>query len=96
LATKAVSLVAVLTLTLGFAACTKTLNTDSIEPQIEQAVEKRGIQVKSVECPGDVDAKKGDAFDCKVTTDSGRTSNVKVTQTNDEGNVLFDPRSVRP
>ena len=42
----------------------------------------------SVDCPDDVEQKEGENFDCKVTGEA--TGTVKVTQTNDDGNVTFD------
>ncbi len=47
------------------------------------------MKIASVDCPSDVKVKKGDTFNCKATTSSGQTANVKVTQQDDKGNVKY-------
>ncbi len=65
------------------------LDTDEGEEKISDAVKQQtGAKDVSVDCPDDVDQKKGENFDCKVTGDA--TGTVQVTQTNDDGNVTFD------
>jgi hypothetical protein len=68
----------------------KKLDTDKLEGKIQDGIEKQaGVKIKSVDCPGDVKVKKGDTFNCKATTSSGQTANVKVTQQDDKGNVNY-------
>jgi hypothetical protein len=76
---------------LALAGCgDKKLDTDKLESKIKDGIQKQaGVRVKSVDCPGDVKVKKGDTFNCKATTSSGQTANVKVTQQDDEGNVNY-------
>jgi hypothetical protein len=68
------------------AGCAKTLDTAPIETQLK---DKIGAQtpVKSVSCPDDVDAKKGDTFDCTLTAGGGKQYTLKVLQTDDNGHV---------
>lgn len=77
---------------LAFAGCgDKKLDTDKLEGKIKDGIEKQvsGVKIKSVDCPSDVKVKKGDTFNCKATTQSGQTANVKVTQQDDKGNVNY-------
>jgi uncharacterized protein DUF4333 len=68
----------------------KTLDTGKLEGKIKDGIEKQaGVKIKAVACPEDVKVKKGDTFNCKATTSSGQTANVKVTQKDDEGNVNY-------
>ena len=68
----------------------KKLDTGKLEGKIKEGIEKQaGVKIKSVDCPDDVKVKKGDNFNCKATTTSGQTANVKVTQRDDEGNVNY-------
>ena len=77
---------------LAFAGCgDKKLDTDKLEGKIKDGIEQQvsGVKIKSVDCPSDVKVKKGDTFNCKATTNSGQSANVKVTQQDDEGNVNY-------
>ena len=71
--------------------CSTTLDADKAETEIAKAVRvQAGVPVKSVECPEDVKAKKGDKFTCTVTAKDGTSGKVNVTQKDDEGNIAFD------
>jgi uncharacterized protein DUF4333 len=77
---------------LAFAGCgDKKLDTDKLEGKIQDGIEKQvsGVKIKSINCPDNVKVKKGDTFNCKATTNSGQTANVKVTQQDDKGNVNY-------
>jgi uncharacterized lipoprotein len=76
---------------LGLTGCgTKKLNTGKLEGKIKDGIEQQsGVKVKSLSCPSDVKAKKGDTFNCKATTTGGQTATVKVTQKDDKGNVRY-------
>ena len=77
---------------LALAGCgDKKLDTDKLEGKIKDGIENQvsGVKIKSVDCPSDVKVKKGDTFNCKATTASGQTANVKVTQQDDKGNVNY-------
>lgn len=76
---------------LGLTGCgDKTLNTTKLEGKIKDGIEKQsGVKVKKLSCPSDVKAKKGDTFNCKVTTTGGQTATVKVTQKDNKGNVRY-------
>jgi Domain of unknown function (DUF4333) len=76
---------------LAVAGCgDKKLDTGKLEGKIKDGIEQQaGVKIKSVDCPDDVEVKKGDSFNCKATTTSGQTANVKVSQRDDEGNVNY-------
>jgi phosphoenolpyruvate synthase/pyruvate phosphate dikinase len=78
-------------LILGFAAC-GNVDTGKIESEIKKQVEEQAkgqVQVKSVKCPDDVKAKKGDKFTCTITAENGATAKALVVQQDDNGNVRF-------
>ena len=76
---------------LGVAGCgDKKLDTGKLEGKIKDGIQKQaGVKIKSVDCPDDVKVKKGDTFNCKATTQTGQSANVKVTQQDDKGNVNY-------
>ena len=90
---RSLTLVALPVLALALPGC-GTLDTDKIEDEISKEIEERSqqqVKVRSVECPDDVDAKKGDRFTCKVTAENGKSTNVSVVQTSDDGDVRYVP-----
>jgi len=50
---------------------------------------EQGIKVK-VDCPDDVEIKKGDTFNCRATSPGKDPATVKVTQLDDDGRVRFE------
>ncbi len=68
----------------------KKLDTGKLEGKIKDGIQKQaGVKIRAISCPDDVKVKKGDTFNCRATTTSGQTANVKVTQQDDEGNVNY-------
>lgn len=78
-------------LALLIAACgTKTIDTGKAESEIGKGVaQQTGAKSVKVDCPDDVDAKKGDTFDCDLTAAGGQKAKIKVTQQDDKGNVRW-------
>ena len=76
---------------LLLAACgSKTIDTGKAESEISKGVaQQTGAKGVKVDCPDDVDAKKGDTFDCNLTASGGQKAKIKVTQQDDEGNVRW-------
>lgn len=74
---------------LGATACGETtIDQDKAETFISKTVgDQAGVRVKTVTCPDDVKAKKGDTFTCVVTGKDGTKGDVTVVQRDDEGNV---------
>jgi hypothetical protein len=68
--------------------CSKTIDSPKAERFIAKSVrEQVGADVKSVSCPSDITAKKGDTFECTVTGADGTSGKAVVTEKDDEGNV---------
>jgi hypothetical protein len=76
---------------LILSACGKeVVDTGDAEQRISESVAAQiKADVKSVDCPNDVDAKKGDVFTCTVTGGDGTKGPVEVRQEDDKGNVTF-------
>jgi hypothetical protein len=89
--TSAAGLSLVLSLVLATAGCGQSkLDTSRLESQIKKTLSDRtGFQIRSVACPDDVDAKKGDTFRCTVTTDRNEQVGVNVTQDDGQGGVTW-------
>ena len=81
--------IALLTLALGAASCSRSLDKTSLESSIETQLEsKGGISDVTVTCPGDIKAQAGGTFTCTAAA-QGETVTLQVTQTDDQGNVTF-------
>jgi hypothetical protein len=76
---------------LLLAACGKeVVDTADAEQRIRDSVASQvKADVRSVSCPDDVEAKKGDTFTCTATGGDGTKGPVKVLQQDDKGNVTF-------
>jgi Domain of unknown function (DUF4333) len=69
---------------------TKKLNIDDAERTMSKRLGlQEGTKVK-VDCPEDVEIKKGDTFNCRATAEGKEPSTVKVTQLDDDGRVRFE------
>jgi hypothetical protein len=76
---------------LGAACGEAKLDTARVEDQIGETLAKRtGVGIDSVECPGEVEAKKGDSFRCTATTEREEQIVVNVRQDDDEGAVTWN------
>ncbi len=84
-----VVLVGILVLTGGLAACSKTLNIDSLQKVISDGVTTQtGLKVTSTSCPPDTrPMKAGDTFECTAIPDGGGKLTIAVTQKDDQGNI---------
>ena len=69
------------------------LDTSKLEGQIQTELAKRtGVGIEKVDCPGSVEARKGDRFTCTATTARKERVVVQVTQDNSEGAVTWRVR----
>lgn len=72
-----------------------SLDTGEGEDAIKSDIEKgTGAEAVKVDCPPDVEQKKGENFKCTATVD-GQKVNVPVTQTDDDSHVEFLPELVK-
>jgi NAD(P)H-hydrate repair Nnr-like enzyme with NAD(P)H-hydrate epimerase domain len=70
---------------VALAGCSSTLDSSSAEKSIAKVFAQSGHPTKKVDCPDDVDAKKGKAFDCTITLSNGQTFKAHAVQTDDNG-----------
>jgi Domain of unknown function (DUF4333)/Prokaryotic lipoprotein-attachment site len=81
--------------TLMLAGCGQKLDTGKIESDVKQELAGRtGAKVVSVDCPGDVEAKRGNTFSCTARTAAGEQVPIEVIQEDGQGKVRW--RVVRP
>jgi hypothetical protein len=81
------------TAALALAACgTQKLDTEEAEKTIANRLGEQAKTKVAINCPDDVEIKKGDTFTCdaKAKNDNAK---VKVTQLDDEGNVRWEVQS---
>jgi Domain of unknown function (DUF4333) len=77
-------------LAIATACGTKTLNADTAEAEIKQGLERQvRADVRAVDCPDGVKAKKGNHFTCQATGRDGTKATIVVDQTNDEGGIHY-------
>ncbi|MEP7059391.1 MAG: DUF4333 domain-containing protein [Actinomycetota bacterium] len=69
-------------------ACTKTIDSTSLESSIKTQLATKGIPGATVSCPDDIKAEKGGTFTCKASA-QGQTVTLQITQTDDAGHVTF-------
>jgi Domain of unknown function (DUF4333) len=81
---------------LAAAACTPKLDTGGLEATLKDQVSKEtGATITSVDCP-DVKAEAGSVFECIATDDEGTIFTLKVTQTDDQGKLVYDYVDAEP
>ncbi len=66
------------------------LDMDAIEAQISAPLEQLGNLPIEVTCPDDVEVGKGKTFECVASSERGELTMI-VTQTDDFGNITFEP-----
>ena len=78
-------------LAIATVACTKTLDTEGLEPQLlKQAEAKTGQAFRSVSCPDDVQPETGHQFNCEAVDEDGTIFTMQVTQIDDMGRVEWE------
>ena len=77
---------------LGIGSCVpRTLRTGELEERLSrELVEMLDVRGISVECPGGVEARRGDTFVCVATAPLGERLRIVVTQVDDEGSVTWE------
>jgi hypothetical protein len=76
-------------LALSVAACGETvIDAAKTEDAIEHNLEKAsGLTVTSVDCPSDVEVKKGATFECAVTEPGGKEETATLKILNEDADV---------
>jgi Domain of unknown function (DUF4333) len=75
-------------LSLGAAACTKSIDSGKVEKSITEGLAQKGLTAK-VSCPSGQAAKADAVFTCDATDDAGGKLAITVTQQDDNGTVLW-------
>ena len=71
------------------AAPAASVDTATIEQQIERRLSGTTTQITEVSCPADVPAKKGATFDCKTKIEGDGTATVVVTQVDGKSSYTY-------
>ena len=88
---RSVRVAAAACLALAATACTKTLDTDGLEGELQAQVEQQtGSTISAVDCPADIEVETGGTFTCSAQEESGATLTIQVTQRDDRGNVEWE------
>lgn len=66
-----------------------TLLSDSVVGQLGPALLASGIDVDSVECPDGMPVRSGYTFDCTLTYDGGKTTPIRITETDEQGTFTW-------
>jgi len=75
---------------LVLAGCATKLDSGKIEASIKKGLTDRtGTKIASVDCPGDVEAKKGDTFRCTAKAVSGERVPIEVIQQDGKGRIVW-------
>jgi hypothetical protein len=75
---------------LALGGCAQKLDTGKIESEVKKELAgKTGSQIASVDCPGDVEPKKGDTFRCTARTVGGEQVPIEVIQEDAKGTVRW-------
>ncbi len=81
---------AVVGLSFGLASCSSVIDETKVESSIKSgAAAQLKIKVDSVDCPSNIEAKKGNTFTCTIKAE-GDSAKIKVTQQDDQGSVRWE------
>jgi hypothetical protein len=84
---RAFSVLVAVALLPALAACGETVvDTKKVEALIRDGAANEQL-IQSVDCPEEVDAKKGDTFDCTLEITDGSREKVTIRQLDDDGTV---------
>ena len=76
----------------------KLPDTDAQKPVVVNYArtyqQKTGQAVSNVDCPNDVDVKKGGTFTCDLKLQNGKTGTITITQLDDKGHVRWQVTKV--
>jgi hypothetical protein len=73
------------------AVCNPSLDTEGLEPQLEEQLEaETREQFTSVSCPDDVQPEAGGTFECIAVNEADIEFTIRVTQVDDAGRVEWE------
>ncbi len=76
----------------GCSVGTTTIDPDKAEKEITKGFEQQvpGSEVKSLKCPDDIEAKKGETAKCDITLADGKKGTINVRVLNDDGDIRWN------
>lgn len=94
-ASRRVVLALLLAVPLGSGSCVpRTLRTDELERRLGREVaETLDVSGLVVDCPTDIELRRGDTFSCAATAPNGDRGRIQVTQVDDEGTIAWEVTS---
>jgi hypothetical protein len=87
------SFVAIGLAAVALVGCKHKIDPVKAEALCKTVLKDADLTVKSIECPKDVEARKGNDFECTATIDDGDKLTLSVTQQDDNGTVLAKVKS---
>lgn len=80
----------------GCSIGTTTIDSDKAEKEITKGFEQQvpGSEVKSLSCPDDVEAEKGQTAKCDITLADGKKGTINVRVLNDDGDIRWNVGSL--
>jgi hypothetical protein len=66
------------------------LNTDALQDQLATGILEQTGVVVTVTCPKHIPLQKGYTFECAVIAPDGSSSHAAVTQSDNQGNVVWE------
>jgi hypothetical protein len=84
-------------LLVGCSVGTTTIDSDKAEKEITKGFEQQvpGSEVKSLSCPDDVEAKKGETAECDITLADGKKGTINVRVLNEDGDIRWNVGSLK-
>lgn len=84
------AVLAVIGLSFGLASCSSIIDETKVENSIKSgAAAQLKIKVDSVDCPSNIEAKKGNTFMCTIKA-GGDSAKIRVTQQDDAGSIRWE------
>lgn len=91
--TRSFAIVALFT-TLGLVGCKGKIDGEKVEGAIRSGMlEKLKVEMKSLSCPKDLEAKAGGEFECTGEAKDGDKLVFAINQTDDQGNINWKLKS---
>ncbi len=77
---------------LGGCSFGKTIDEDKAQTEITKGFEQQvpGAEVKSLKCPDDIKAEKGETGTCDITLADGKKGTINVRVLSDDGDIRWN------
>lgn len=82
---------------VAFAGCgTTVIDADKAEELIVDNISGGEVKPESASCPDDVEAKKGETFECTIAFEDGSEGKATIHIKSDDGDITFAPADFKP